>query len=212
MWVVLLVGCDDPAAPSDPVGGYGSVPGPPRGTLVTDLDARGTHEELWVASFLQLAPAEGEDCVPSLTGLLTSAAAFSTSVPLPVEVKVGAVVSLPPWPHPLDPVWNPPLFQVDDAFFAWVGGEYEVLEWTEDSFELALRGGFSCEFVDDHLVLEETCVPDSGFVRYSPEPNDAPIHFLDDIGAVGEGWTFPAPGGGYLCDRRTSPVVPTPTP
>jgi hypothetical protein len=113
---------------------------------------------------------------------------------MPIRRDVGVGSVLPMLGAAPDEV--PPLFHLDGVDWAWVGGEWEVLTWDPPRFELALRGGQTCEFRDWALQLD-TCAPDAGRVAFDPFPDTKPVEPPD---ATGSGDRWPAPGGGFFCD------------
>jgi hypothetical protein len=151
-------------------------------------------------------PDEGEGCVPGLASrnLLTNSHGVpepgvlityeADAVPIPPDVGVGSI--LPMLGAAPDEV--PPLFWIDGVDWAWVGGEWEVVTWDPPRFELALRGGQTCEFRDWALQLD-TCAPDAGRVAFDLLPDTEPFEFrVSERHGSGDRW--PAPGGGFFCD------------
>ena len=170
----------------------------PRSRVTTTLDQRGTNELVGVGHMSVLRPDVGEACVPALD--LRYVATVLTGdgfVPAPLDVAAGTVLTMAPAPTTFDR--NPPFFNGDDGRYGWIGGEWEIVTWEVDRLEIHLRGGESCEWVQPQL-LEETCVLDSGVITVEPLDDDF-VLYVEDSGQVGEGDVYPAPGGGYFCDR-----------
>ncbi len=181
--------------------------GPPPGQFQVELDLRGLGVNETVVSAGLIEPDDGEDCVPSQSARhhLTNSSGrqdpgvvvnyVADVLPIPRDVGVGSVLPMPG----ADPDEVPPLFQIDGLDWAWLGGEWEVLAWDPPRFELALRGGQTCEFRDWALQLD-TCAPDAGRVTFDFLPDTEPFEFRLSGPHPGEGDRWPAPGGGFFCD------------
>jgi len=170
----------------------------PRSRVSTTLDQRGTNEFVGTGAMPVLRPDVGEDCVPALDLRIAAAGGQGDGIiPAPLDVAAGTVLTMAPAPTTFDR--HAPFFGGDDGTYGWIGGEWEVVTWEVDHLEILLRGGESCEWVEPYL-LEETCVPDSGIITVEPLDDDFVLYVVDR-GQVGEGDVYPAPGGGYFCDR-----------
>lgn len=219
--LLSVVGCAQVQEPAVTVAGVDNAP--PiyaSGILSVTIDARGSFDESAFPLLGQLDPDAGENCVPSYTArdYLTNGHPLGNlgypqtssvdQLPLPLDIGAGTVLTMPEAAERE----IPPLFYLEDAWWGWIGGTWEVVVWEPPVFEIRLTGGETCEFREWALQLD-TCLPDSGVLTFAPEEGDEDLElYLGGVG-VGEGDRWPAPGGGFLCStshRHDGPTFTSP--
>lgn len=210
--LLLLFGCspDEPAQPPPP--NSPMVPNPAVGRLVVDLAARGTIDVERRSFLFSLPPDEGESCVE---GWMTDFLAPSTRnyFAIPAEPYPGMEFAIPA-EISSDPevfAFDPPAFYLEGGNFAWYGGTWTFITWTAELVEIELEGGVTCEFDGYWSGVPETCVPDSGTIRYEAAPG--PALELVDAGYRGKSYAYTDPVSGEpLCHHiSTFPSSDEPT-